>query len=118
MFHNHYQNRMGIPMKYCLQMKEKVGIEQGGGAYGVNSGGFDQTGWGDLLYSDEPVAEGMAPSILFPTVKVGDGEDVYRPVASGVESGTTVTLSASLPMVRPTRANGYGTTVWRGGSGR
>lgn len=96
MFINHYQNRMGIPMKYCLQMKEKVGIEQGGGAYGVNSGGFDQTGWGDLLYSDEPVAEGMAPSILFPTVKVGDGEDVYRPMASGVEPGTTVTFSASL----------------------
>ena len=55
LFINHYENRMGIPMNFCRTMKGIIGMERGGGSYGNNSGGYDHTGFGDLMYSDRPV---------------------------------------------------------------
>ena len=33
---------------------------------GNNSGGYDHTGFGDLMYSDRPVTAEQVPTILFP----------------------------------------------------
>ncbi|MEV1086037.1 alginate lyase family protein [Streptomyces sp. NPDC050211] len=49
--HNHYAKRRRLSVPYITAMAEKVRAEGGGGDYGPNSGGFDQLGFGTLLYS-------------------------------------------------------------------
>ncbi|RNG12990.1 alginate lyase family protein, partial [Streptomyces botrytidirepellens] len=49
--HYHYARRRGLSVPFITAMTEKVGVEGGGGDYGPNSGGFDQLGFGTLLYA-------------------------------------------------------------------
>ncbi len=104
LFINHYQNRMGIPMKYCSEMKALVGMEHGGGAYGHNSGGYDHTGWGDLMYNDAAVDPAQVPTILFPSIASATETRQYAEIRD-VEPGTVLTLSASLPEGEPDTGN-------------
>lgn len=112
LFINHYQNRMGIPMKYCSIKKAEMGIERGGGSYGNNSGGYDHTGCGDLMHYDTPVTEDEVPTILFPTILINGKEHKYAEAGvvtnsadgtikgtgfTGVEPGTVLMLGVNLP---------------------
>ncbi|MFJ2214166.1 alginate lyase family protein [Streptomyces sp. NPDC101062] len=49
--HHHYARRRRLSVPHISAMAEKVRAEGGGGDYGPNSGGFDQLGFGTLLYS-------------------------------------------------------------------
>jgi hypothetical protein len=49
--YNHYGRRRRLSTPFITLMAEKVRAEGGGGDYGPNSGGFDQLGFGTLLYS-------------------------------------------------------------------
>ncbi|MEV7085700.1 alginate lyase family protein [Streptomyces sp. NPDC093085] len=49
--HYHYARRRGLSVPYITAMAESVRPEGGGGDYGSTSGGFDQTGFGTLLYA-------------------------------------------------------------------
>ncbi|MFI7343154.1 alginate lyase family protein [Streptomyces sp. NPDC050085] len=49
--HYHYNRRRGLSVPYITAMAEKVRPEGGGGDYGPNSGGYDQLGFGTLLYA-------------------------------------------------------------------
>jgi hypothetical protein len=49
--YNHYVKVKGLKATYSQQFAEKVRPEGGGGNYGPNSGGFDQLGFGTLMYS-------------------------------------------------------------------
>jgi hypothetical protein len=49
--YNHYARRRRLSTPFITLMAEKVRAEGGGGDYGPNSGGFDQLGFGTLLYS-------------------------------------------------------------------
>ncbi|RPA93730.1 chondroitin AC/alginate lyase [Choiromyces venosus 120613-1] len=56
LLYNHYGKAMGKSVKYTRLYTEKVravsgGAEGGGGDYGPNSGGYDQLGYGTLMYS-------------------------------------------------------------------
>ncbi|OCF32022.1 hypothetical protein I317_07780 [Kwoniella heveanensis CBS 569] len=56
MFYNEYVVKRGLKAPYVQQYAARVrsdgrGSEGGGGNYGGNSGGFDQLGFGTLLYS-------------------------------------------------------------------
>ena len=96
LFINHYENRMGIPMNFCRTMKGIIGMERGGGSYGNNSGGYDHTGFGDLMYSDRPVTAEQVPTILFPVI-AGKTETRKYAEIRDVEPGAVLTLSATLP---------------------
>ncbi len=96
LFINHYQNKMGIPMQYCRKMKNKMGIEAGGGSYGTNSGGFDHTGFGDLMYYDKAVTEETRPTVLSPEIKDADKTYPYAELRN-ITKGTELTLKANLP---------------------
>jgi len=50
MLHFHYNRIKGLDDKYIKAMCDLVGIEGGGGDYGANSGGYDQFGFGTLMY--------------------------------------------------------------------
>lgn len=107
LFINAYENRMGIEMPYSKQMHNAMGLEWGGGSYGNNSGGYDHTGWGDLMFNDAPVSCDMAPTPLYPTItgptllaRGGvDPKIVTHHVGwvSGVTPGTSIEMSVSLP---------------------
>ncbi|QIY74213.1 alginate lyase family protein [Streptomyces sp. RLB1-33] len=47
----HYARRRGLSVPYIQAMAESVRPEGGGGDYGPNSGGFDQLGFGTLMYA-------------------------------------------------------------------
>ncbi|MFD9443076.1 alginate lyase family protein [Streptomyces sp. NPDC060006] len=49
--HHHYARRRGLSVPYITAMAESVRPEGGGGDYGTNSGGFDQLGFGTLMYA-------------------------------------------------------------------
>jgi hypothetical protein len=49
--YNHYVKRKGLKAPYTLIGVNRAYPEGGGGDYGPNSGGFDQLGFGTLLYT-------------------------------------------------------------------
>jgi hypothetical protein len=49
--HFHYTRRRGLSVPYISQMAALVRPEGGGGDYGSTSGGFDQTGFGTVMYA-------------------------------------------------------------------
>jgi hypothetical protein len=49
--HYHYARRRGLSVPYITAMAEKVRPEGGGGDYGSTSGGYDQLGFGTLMYA-------------------------------------------------------------------
>lgn len=49
----HYAVRKGLQVTYIDMARKVQGTEGGGGDYGPNSGGFDHTGFGTLLYAVE-----------------------------------------------------------------
>lgn len=51
MLHYHYGRRLLLDDKYISQMCFSVAPEGGGGDYGPDSGGFDQLGFGTLMYA-------------------------------------------------------------------
>jgi hypothetical protein len=51
MFYNHYVKRKGMTASYTLLGVNTTFPEGGGGDYGPNSGGFDQLGFGTLMFS-------------------------------------------------------------------
>jgi len=56
MVYNHYVNRRGLSAPYSEQFARKLRPEGGGGDYGPNSGGYDQLGYGTLLFTREPTS--------------------------------------------------------------
>ncbi|MDQ1049557.1 alginate lyase family protein [Streptomyces sp. V4I2] len=51
MLHYHYNRRVSLDDKYISQMCFSVAPEGGGGDYGSTSGGYDQLGFGTLMYA-------------------------------------------------------------------
>ncbi|WP_328773217.1 alginate lyase family protein [Streptomyces sp. NBC_00286] len=51
LIHYHYARRRGLSVPYITRMAESVRPEGGGGDYGSTSGGYDQTGFGTLMYA-------------------------------------------------------------------
>jgi hypothetical protein len=58
--YNHYVHRKGLAAPYSAQFASKIRPEGGGGNYGPSSGGYDQLGYGTLLYSLDPVEAAAA----------------------------------------------------------
>ncbi len=51
LIYNHYAKVKGVKATWSQKFAETVRPEGGGGNYGPNSGGFDQLGFGTLMYS-------------------------------------------------------------------
>ena len=51
LIYNHFAKVKGVKATWSQKFAEKVRPEGGGGNYGPNSGGFDQLGFGTLMYS-------------------------------------------------------------------
>ncbi|MGW1778052.1 alginate lyase family protein [Streptomyces sp. NPDC002143] len=51
MLHYHYNRRLYLDDKYISQMCFSIAPEGGGGDYGSTSGGYDQLGFGTLMYA-------------------------------------------------------------------
>jgi hypothetical protein len=53
LFYNHYAKVKGLYAPSSQRFAERLRPEGGGGHYGTNSGGFDQLGFGTLVFSEE-----------------------------------------------------------------
>lgn len=51
--YNHYVHRRGLSAPYSAKFAAKIRPEGGGGNYGPSSGGYDQLGYGTLLYTQD-----------------------------------------------------------------
>ncbi|WP_329123564.1 alginate lyase family protein [Streptomyces sp. NBC_01465] len=51
LLHFHYNRRLNLDDKYISQMYYSLAPEGGGGNYGSTSGGYDQLGFGTLMYA-------------------------------------------------------------------
>jgi hypothetical protein len=51
MLHYHYARRLGLNVPYLSRMAYAEAPEGGGGDYGSNSGGYDQLGFGTLMFA-------------------------------------------------------------------
>lgn len=51
LIYNHYAKVKKVPVKWSKEFAEEVRPEGGGGNYGPNSGGYDQLGFGTLMYT-------------------------------------------------------------------
>lgn len=71
MIYNHYVNRKGFDAPYCKKFVDLTQPEGGGGSYGSSSGGYDQLGYGTLVYTRDSVIKGAAPSGLTTIVTGG-----------------------------------------------
>ena len=60
LIYNHYVNRKGLAAPNSQAYAALVRPEGGGGDYGPNSGGYDQLGYGTLMFT-LPQATGVAP---------------------------------------------------------
>jgi hypothetical protein len=58
---NHYVNRRGLSAPYTMPWAIGGRPENGGGAYGSNSGGYDQIGFTTLTHALDPIAASPAP---------------------------------------------------------
>jgi hypothetical protein len=58
LLYHHYANRRGLAVPYTKAYAERVRAEGGGGDYGPNSGGFDQLGFGTLLFTRAAAGSG------------------------------------------------------------
>ncbi len=88
---NHFSNRMGKDMTYAKKAKVKLGVEGGPGDYGGNSGGFDNVGFGDLMYNEAKYPN--APTILSPRIIYNEKNNDYAEI-SKVTKGSQITLQA------------------------
>jgi hypothetical protein len=92
----HYEGVKGITMKYSHDMKSKSNIDDGGGAYGQTSGGFDHLGFSTLTCTRPAITSDQAPVTLKATI-VYKNQTYERGEYSGVAKGSAVTLSPQLP---------------------
>lgn len=86
--YNHYVNRKGLAAPWSKRFALAAQPEGGGGNYGPNSGGYDQLGYGTLMYTRDPAGPAPAPSGLTAHASAG------RAVLSwwGVANGTHYTV--------------------------
>ncbi len=91
---NHFSNRMGKEMAFSKRAKALLGVEGGAGDYGPNSGGFDNVGFGDLMYNEDPYE--ASPTVLRPRIVYEGNVSDYAEL-SKIEKGSSVELQALLP---------------------
>ncbi len=60
--YNHYVNRKGLAAPWTEKFARSIQPEGGGGNYGTTSGGYDQLGYGTLVFTRDPVGPAAAPS--------------------------------------------------------
>lgn len=51
LMYNHYVVRQGLPAPHVAELAKQLRPEGGGGDYGPNSGGYDQLGYGTLVFT-------------------------------------------------------------------
>ncbi|PZG03017.1 hypothetical protein C1I99_00095 [Micromonospora deserti] len=105
--YNHYVQRRGLSAPNVTAMAARVRTEGGGGDYGPNSGGYDQLGFGTLLFTRDRTP---APA--------GTPAATRSPAAPASAHATSAGPSASAPIrsVLPTRPTGSASGVAATGS--
>ena len=98
---NHYTQRRGIAAPNVSAMAARVRAEGGGGDYGPDSGGYDQLGFGTLLFTRDRVAAAgarTAPASASPSTETATARPgVARPSASLAPPAAVAAVSVPAP---------------------
>jgi len=94
MVYNHYVQRQGLSAPNVTAMAAQARAEGGGGDYGPNSGGYDQLGFGTLLFTRDRTASATPSSSPTPVSK---SRTVYVNPAGGAQP--TSSLGSAIPPV-------------------
>lgn len=103
LLYNHYAKRKGLYAPYSQRFAEQLRPEGGGGHYGTSSGGFDQLGFGTLMFTEDQTTTGLAEYALAPprrtaaySMVLGNAIGLFR------EGGEAATLE-----IRDARGRAY-----------
>ncbi|GAA3254957.1 AbfB domain-containing protein [Nonomuraea helvata] len=96
LLYNHYANRRGLALPYTKAYAERVRAEGGGGDYGPNSGGFDQLGFGTLLFTRAAAASGGGGAL--PTGVTRTLQSINFPKEGIAASGALGVLGEAAPL--------------------
>ncbi|MFI9848650.1 AbfB domain-containing protein [Nonomuraea sp. NPDC051941] len=97
LLYNHYANRRGLALPYTKAYAERVRAEGGGGDYGPNSGGFDQLGFGTLLFTRAAASGGGGGGAL-PTGVTRTLQSINFPKEGIAASGALGVLGGPAPL--------------------
>ncbi|MEU8108253.1 AbfB domain-containing protein [Nonomuraea muscovyensis] len=95
LLYHHYANRRGLSVPYTKAYAERVRVEGGGGDYGPNSGGYDQLGFGTLLFTRAAAPAGGG---LLPTGVTRVFRSVNLPAEGLAASGALGVLGEAAPL--------------------
>ena len=96
---NYYENVRGVELPYCHKMMMSVGdgIDNGGGFYGGNSGGYDHLGFTTLMCTLDPLEDKEAvPTALGGSLQYG-GLSTTRTEVVNIPKGETIKILVTLP---------------------
>ena len=82
----HYEGVRGIAMPYSHKMQNNV-VDNGGGAYGQTSGGFDHLGFTTLTCTRPAITPAEAPTVIIPKI-IMDGI-IYQQSDMGGTTGNS-----------------------------
>lgn len=92
----HYEGIKGVSMPYSQLMKEKQPVDNGGGAYGQTSGGFDHLGFTTLMCTRPAVTADQAPTPITPTL-IYNGTTYKQNELGGLTNTFHVTATTAIP---------------------
>lgn len=104
----HYEGIKGLSMPYSRAMKKRYNVDGGGGDYSQNSGGFDHLGFSSLTCFRPATTPDKSPVKLIPSIiykgktyfqnEFGGLKNTFNSTNDpGVEKGSTIKLSPTLP---------------------
>lgn len=92
----HYEGIKGVSMPFSHTMKDKQPIDNGGGAYGQTSGGFDHLGFSTLMCTRPAASPEEAPTVLIPTL-LYDGKTYAQSELGGLTNTFEATPVPAIP---------------------
>ena len=95
--YNHYVNRKGLAAPWSEKFALSIQPEGGGGNYGTTSGGYDQLGYGTLVFTRDPVTPAPAPSGVTAWPTVGQVVLSWWGVANGTSYNVKRSATAGGP---------------------
>ena len=93
----HYEGVKGVSMNFAHLMRDKEPIDNGGGAYGQTSGGFDHMGFSTLTCYRPKIEADKVPTRIIPAIVYNKKTYAEQSVMGGTVNPYNTTNATTLP---------------------
>lgn len=92
----HYEGIKGVTMTFAHKMKNKEVIDNGGGAYGQTSGGFDHLGFSTLTCYRPKIDKDQVPTRIIPSIEYNNKVYEEQSIFGGTQNTYSLSFSSLL----------------------